>query len=95
MNQIVSKYCHDAYWGQLKTFSLVKKSIFCSFDKPVFVRCMMSDGFEGSLNGPLASHILYCNWPRKRRGKAHNSTYVHTLSRIIFSSISSFQRICH
>ncbi len=45
MNQIVSKYCHDAYWGQLYTLYLVNQSLFCSFDKSVFVRCMMLDGF--------------------------------------------------
>ncbi len=40
MNQIVSKHCHDAYWGQLRIL-LDNLSSSCSFDKPLFVRGMI------------------------------------------------------
>ncbi len=45
MNQIVLNYCHDVYWRQPYSLYLVNMSIFCSFDKPVFVRSKIWDDF--------------------------------------------------
>ncbi len=45
INEIASKYCHNVYLEKLYIYYLAIMSLFSSFDKPVFVRCLTSDGF--------------------------------------------------